>query len=38
VSRHVGYEQDDIDLNRNNLVAAGLDWRDTVLACGPVTP
>jgi prepilin-type processing-associated H-X9-DG protein len=38
VSRHVGYEQDDIYLNRSNLVAAGLDWRDTVLACGPVTP
>jgi prepilin-type processing-associated H-X9-DG protein len=37
-SRHVGYEQDDIYLNRSNLVAAGIDWRDTVLACGPVTP
>jgi prepilin-type processing-associated H-X9-DG protein len=37
-SRHVGYEQDDIYLNRAKLVAAGIDWRDTVLACGPVTP
>jgi prepilin-type processing-associated H-X9-DG protein len=37
-SRHVGYEQDDIYLNRRNQVAAGIDWRDTVLACGPAIP
>ena len=37
-SRHVGYEQDDIYLNRRQVVAAGIDWRDTVLACGPALP
>jgi prepilin-type processing-associated H-X9-DG protein len=37
-SRHVGYEQDDIYLNRASRVAAGLDARDAVLASGPVIP
>jgi len=37
-SRHVGYNQDDIYLNRAGLVAAGVDWTDAVLSSGLRTP
>jgi len=37
-SRHVGYNQDDIYLNRAGVVAAGMDWTDAVLSSGSVKP
>jgi hypothetical protein len=37
-TRDVGFQQDDIYLNRAHKVAAGVDWSDTVLASGRVTP
>ena len=38
VSRHVGYNQDDIYLNRAGVVAAGVDWTDAVLSSGSGKP
>ncbi|HYV38211.1 MAG TPA: hypothetical protein VE988_21175 [Gemmataceae bacterium] len=37
-SRFVGYNQDDIYLNRNKKVAAGVDWTDAVLTSGTPPP
>jgi len=37
-SRFVGYNQDDIYLNRANKVAAGIDWSDAVLTSSAVPP
>jgi prepilin-type processing-associated H-X9-DG protein len=37
-SRYVGYNLDDIYLNRANKVAAGVDWSDAVLTSGAVPP
>jgi prepilin-type processing-associated H-X9-DG protein len=37
-SRHVGYQQDDIYLNRAGKVAAGVDWFDTVLTSSASPP
>jgi prepilin-type processing-associated H-X9-DG protein len=37
-SRYVGYNLDDIYLNRANKVAAGVDWTDAVLTSGVVPP
>jgi prepilin-type processing-associated H-X9-DG protein len=37
-TRFVGYNQDDIYLNRANKIAAGVDWSDTVLTGGVVPP
>jgi hypothetical protein len=37
-SRYVGYNLDDIYLNRANKVAAGVDWSDAVLTSGTVPP
>jgi len=37
-SRNVGYNLDDIYLNRANKVAAGVDWRDAVLTSGTFPP
>jgi prepilin-type processing-associated H-X9-DG protein len=37
-SRYVGYNRDDIYLNRANKVAAGIDWSDAVLTSGAVPP
>jgi hypothetical protein len=37
-TRQVGYNSDDIYLNRNGHVAAGLDWTDACLASGWVRP
>jgi len=37
-SRYVGYNLDDIYLNRANKVAAGVDWSDAVLTSGVVPP
>jgi hypothetical protein len=36
--RNVGYNKDDIYLNRAGKVAAGLDWTDTVLSSSLATP
>jgi prepilin-type processing-associated H-X9-DG protein len=36
--RTAGFQQDDIYLNRNGKVAAGLDWTDTVLSSSLATP
>jgi prepilin-type processing-associated H-X9-DG protein len=37
-SRYVGYNQDDIYLNRNGKVAAGVDWYDAVLTSSASPP
>jgi len=37
-ARDVGFERDDIYVNRGGLVAAGHDWKDAVLSAGAIAP